>query len=100
MRFALVAFALLLSACGTPTAAGGANAPSGFITDAADFGNGRWFISCAVQVSGCTWRAAQLCPSGFDVLDSGASNTPQFVGIGEYATMTTRRDYQIMVQCR
>ena len=102
MRLALAVLAPLvaLSACGTPNAQGAASAPSGFVTDAADLGGGRWFITCAYQASACTWRAQHLCAQGFDVEGAQSSQAP--VGfIGPYGGgVSARTDYQMTVRCR
>ena len=42
----------------------------GALTDAAKVGPDRWVIHCEGPLSNCTWRAAQVCPTGFDVEES------------------------------
>ena len=86
--------------CGTPNAQGGATAPSGFHTDAADLGNGQWFITCLASASGCTWRAQNLCPTGYDVLNINQAHTP--VGyVGPYGGgIGSRQDFNLTDKCK
>lgn len=97
-RIALAA--LVLSACVSPNTQGATLAPSGFHTDAADMGEGRWHISCVAAMSACTWRAQQLCPRGFDPVNTQQTQTFSG-GFTQYGGgFGTQQHYTLMVQCR
>lgn len=97
----VIALAFLLAACASPTGEGVTTdwASNSFV-DAASLGEGRWLVSCDNAASACTRRAAQLCPSGFDVADAqttqGVSGAASAYGGG----FGTRRQYQLLVTCR
>lgn len=99
MRALIVALAL--AACASPQGEGTTTdwSRNSFV-DAAQLSEGRWLVTCTNAASACTHRAAQLCATGFDVVDTqmsqGAAGAASQYG-GGYGT---QQRYAMTVQCR
>lgn len=87
---ALAALAVLLAGCASAGGLEGRATHGISGTDAASLGEGRWFITCSNQMSGCTWRANQVCPVGFDAAEATSAASSSWA----------RTDYQMTVQCK
>jgi len=101
LRRTVIAMAMLISACASSSGEGttadwGANS----FVNAADLGGGQWFITCTNAMSACTGRARQICPSGFDLVNTDASKAPVGAVTPQGGVLTVRTDYQLMVRCR
>lgn len=72
----------------------------GGLTDAARTGDRTWLVSCRVNLSDCTWRASQLCATGYEIIDTRSSEgTVGSVGPfgGNVQTVT---NFQLAVSCK
>lgn len=76
---AAIASSLVLAGCASPTGEGQAHSDgllgpgTGPQTEAASLGNGKWMISCFATIGACTWRAQQVCPTGFDTQNNSGT---------------------------
>jgi len=91
----------LLGSCASANGEGQAYQDGmGPLTDAANLGQGKWMITCAAALSACTWRAQQVCPTGFEAVDTSSSqSTSGAIGPygGGFGTQVTHR---LAINCR
>jgi hypothetical protein len=102
MRKIAIVLLVFLGACASANQQGQVWQDGGLgpLTDAAKMAEGKWLVSCVGALSGCTWRAAQICPSGFDAGNpSSSQSTSGAVGPygGGFNTATT---YTMQVSCK
>ncbi len=102
---ALVAAIALAAGCLAPRA--GARAAGVEGVDEAPTGDGAYLLRCklgafrdpATAVERMRWRAGQLCPGGFDVLDSTDGSRSTYVRTVHGVQSIPRFDVVLVVQC-
>ena len=100
--FVIAVFALALNGCVSPEQEGVSYTMGGLgpATDAAKIGDGKWLISCYDQLSGCTWRANQSCPGGFEVTSTSANNQSSGSVTTVGAAFQTATQHVLGVSCK
>ena len=104
-RRIILAACLSLAACGTPTVAGYATSPSGMAETWAyevtlPDGSGGWNVTCTTANS-CMWRATQLCPQGFQVLDEERINAGSGLVANQFGVFASQRQQSsVYVRCQ